>query len=207
MTELKAKREFAGGAWRDTEDGKLDYEAFLSPAVLQAYAKYLHKHRTMPDGSLRDGDNWQNGIPQDVYVKSLMRHVVDVWLHHRGQSELATEPLPDALGGVIFNAMGYWFEELGDRKVVDFDGIFTGPINQDPTSWWKNAPYAAAVEPADAGVAASIKVGDYVRPYWQPHAEAGCVVSFSADGQMAHSQLVSGGVVHLPLSDLVKSNG
>ncbi len=92
---LTEKREFAGGAWRDTEEGKLDYEAFLSPLVLQAYAKYLHKHRTMPDGSLRDGDNWQNGIPLDVYMKSMLRHVVDVWLHHRGFSEQATEPLDD----------------------------------------------------------------------------------------------------------------
>jgi len=31
-------RQFESGATRDTEDGKLDYEGFLSPAVLLRFA-------------------------------------------------------------------------------------------------------------------------------------------------------------------------
>ena len=38
-------RTFETGATRDTELGKLDYEGFLSPTVLKAYAEYLNKHR------------------------------------------------------------------------------------------------------------------------------------------------------------------
>lgn len=107
-------RTFPSGATRDTEKGKLDFEAFLSPKVLTVYAEYMDKHRTRSDGSLRDGDDWQKGIPKDVYMKSLMRHVMDVWLLHRGcESHTGTETdVMDALCAVIFNAMGLLYNEL-----------------------------------------------------------------------------------------------
>ena len=47
------KRTFDTGASRDTEAGKLDFEGFLSPPVLERYAEYLNKHRVMADGSTR----------------------------------------------------------------------------------------------------------------------------------------------------------
>lgn len=106
-------RQFETGATRDTEDGKLDFEAFLSPLVLLRYAEYMHKHRKQSDGQLRDGDNWQKGIPSNVYMKSLMRHLMDVWLLHHGHSDAARGDMQEALCGVIFNAMGYLFNELG----------------------------------------------------------------------------------------------
>jgi len=106
-------RKFKTGATRDTDLGKLDYEGFLSPAVLKRYAEYLNKHRVQSDGKLRDSDNWQNGMPRETYMKSLFRHFMDVWAEHRGyESENGIE---DALCAVLFNAQGYLFEIVKDR--------------------------------------------------------------------------------------------
>jgi hypothetical protein len=101
-------RQFDTGATRDTSTDKLDFEAFLSPLVLERYAEYMHRHRLQPDGTLRDGDNWQKGIPRDVYMKSLWRHFFDLWKAHR---RLPTkDSLTEILCAVLFNAMGYLHE-------------------------------------------------------------------------------------------------
>lgn len=107
-------REFLSGATRDTEDGKLDYEGFLSPAVLERFAEYMHKHRLQSDGTLRGSDNWQHGIPRDAYMKSMFRHFMDVWMGHRCglKSEDAHE---EALCALLFNVQGYLFEVLNGR--------------------------------------------------------------------------------------------
>lgn len=111
-------RTFMTGATRDSENGKLDYEAFLSPLVLQRYAEYMHKHRKQRDGTLRSGDNWQRGIPQEQYLKSLVRHVIDFWrlarTIHKYQIGLDLE---DLLCAIMFNSMGYLFELLQGREV------------------------------------------------------------------------------------------
>ena len=108
-------RHFDGGATRDTDDTKLDYEGFLSPVVLERYARYMHKNRQTAEG-LRDSDNWQDGIPTKVYIKSAWRHFMDLWLHHRGRGGMAREDLEDALCGVLFNIMGYLFEVLRESE-------------------------------------------------------------------------------------------
>ncbi|KKN23572.1 hypothetical protein LCGC14_0903510 [marine sediment metagenome] len=105
------KRTFDTGATRDTEEGKLDYEGALSPLVLQRYVQYLHKHRKMADGSIRDSDNWQKGVPLDSYMKSAWRHFMDVWAIHRQRPE-AEVAFQDALCGLLFNVMGYLHEVL-----------------------------------------------------------------------------------------------
>lgn len=107
-------REFTTGATRDTDDTKLDYEGFLSPAVIKRYAQYLNKHRVQADGQVRDSDNWQKGIPQDVYMKSMFRHFMDVWGQHRG--EVGEDTLQESLCAVIFNASGYLFELLREER-------------------------------------------------------------------------------------------
>lgn len=110
-------REFKSGATRDDETGKLDYEGFFSPIVLKAYAEYMQKHRKQSDGKLRDSDNWQKGIPKEVYMKSLWRHLMDLWLEHRHYKSRAG--IKDALYGVIFNSMGYLFELLKEEQAED----------------------------------------------------------------------------------------
>jgi hypothetical protein len=110
-------REFPSGATKSPEGDKLDYEGFLSPIVLKRYAQYMHKHRVQSDGKLRPSNNWQKGIPRDVYMKSMWRHFMDVWMNHHG----AILPIPDrteALCALLFNVMGYLHEEL---KQVDYD--------------------------------------------------------------------------------------
>src|SRR6266566_3651347 len=113
----KVIRKFETGATRDTSTGKLDYEAFESPIVFKSYAQYLNKHRTARDGSLRDGDNWQKLFGEkhyDVCMKSMMRHMVDTWLQHRGfQGE---QSLEDDLNAIIFNAKAYLFKLLTEKK-------------------------------------------------------------------------------------------
>lgn len=105
-----AKRTFETGASRDTETGKLDYEGFLSPLVLEAFATYMNFNREMADGSTRDSDNWQKGMPKDVYMKSGWRHFLNWWRCHRGLG--AKEGVVWALCGLLFNLQGYLLELL-----------------------------------------------------------------------------------------------
>jgi hypothetical protein len=109
-----AMRTFGTGATRNTDVNKLDYEGFLSPTVLKRYAEYLHKHRVQADGNIRESDNWQKGIPKDVYMKSAFRHFMDVWSCHRG---VGNADLEESLCATLFNLMGYLHEVLkGDSK-------------------------------------------------------------------------------------------
>lgn len=107
-------REFETGAKRDLDVSKLDYEGFLSPLVLKRYAEYMHANRAMRDGSLRDSDNWQKGIPPEAYAKSGFRHFMDWWMEHRGHP--TDEGLELALCGLLFNAMGYLHEHLKSEQ-------------------------------------------------------------------------------------------
>lgn len=104
-------RIFPSGANRSPDVGKLDYDGFLSPTVLERYAMYMHKNRHLPDGSLRDSDNWQKGIPLTAYMKSAWRHFVDWWRIHRAGDDQLGE-LEEALCAMIFNSCGYLHEVL-----------------------------------------------------------------------------------------------
>ena len=106
-------RHFASGAYRDTEDGKYDYEGFLSPLVLERFAEYMHEHRRQSDGAFRASDNWQAGMPREVYLKSGLRHVMDWWKEHRGLQ--SRDGLENALCAVMFNVMGYLLEVLKEK--------------------------------------------------------------------------------------------
>ena len=79
-------RVFEGGATRDNDETKPDYEGYLSPLVIYRYGEYMTKHRKQSDGNMRDSDNWQrgSGIPMAQYMKSMFRHLIDLWTLHRG---------------------------------------------------------------------------------------------------------------------------
>ena len=116
-------RQFDSGATRDTDVGKLNYEGFFSPIVLERYAQYLHKHRVQSDGNLRGADNWQKGIPKTTYMEGKLRHLMATWLIHRGFPAFDNKgneiDLEDSLCAEIFNTMGYLFEVLKkDKKFV-----------------------------------------------------------------------------------------
>lgn len=106
---------FDSGATRSTEDGKLDYEAFISPLVTKRYAEYLHSHRRQVDGQMRAGDNWQQGMPRGRYIKSLVRHVQELHLEWRTSKDQAA--LEESLCAAIFNCNGLLLELLKGRDV------------------------------------------------------------------------------------------
>jgi len=119
-------RTFGTGATRDTAEDKLDFEGFLSPLVLERYAEYMHENRKQSDGSMRDSDNWQKGIPTRQYLKSGWRHFKDWWRADRGLPLLdqKCDTIEKVLCGLIFNASGYLHEHL--KKKYGFhqpDGI------------------------------------------------------------------------------------
>lgn len=103
-------RQFETGATRDVDDTKYDFEGFVSPAVLERFGEYMHKHRFQADGKVRASDNWQKGMPIDSYMKSGWRHFFDWWKEHRGIK--SREGLEDALCALMFNVQGYLHETL-----------------------------------------------------------------------------------------------
>lgn len=109
-------RTFSTGATRDTEEGKPDYEGFLSPLTLASFGRYMVKHQRQADGNLRPSDNWQKGIPLTAYMKSTFRHFVQCWTIHRGLKAVDEKGQPvsmeDALCALMFNVMGYLHEYL-----------------------------------------------------------------------------------------------
>ena len=107
-------QQFEGGATRNANGDKFDYEAFINPEVLHAYGEFMHGHRKQRDGSLRDGDNWQKGIPKEQLMKSMFRHFVDVWMGHREGIGVDEE----ALCAVLFNTMAYLHAVLLDNADV-----------------------------------------------------------------------------------------
>ena len=111
-------RTFETGATRDTEEGKPDYEGFISPLVLRRYGQYMDKHRHQADGEVRSSDNWQSlfgANHKDVCIKSLLRHVVDLWLCHDGYEEAAREDVEAALCAILFNAQAYLYAILKEQ--------------------------------------------------------------------------------------------
>lgn len=115
MAEHREIRTFDTGATRDLDVSKFDFEGFESPLVMERFAEFMHTNRLQKDGTLRASDNWQKGIPKDAYMKSMWRHLVDVWLHHRGWGSKAKEPLEVALCALRFNVSGYLFEVLKEK--------------------------------------------------------------------------------------------
>jgi hypothetical protein len=108
-------RQFDSGATRDNDDTKPDYEGYLSPIVIKRFGEYMTKHRIQADGSVRDSDNWQKGIPLSVYMKSLWRHFLDLWTLHRASKDSPVKPydkdfLEESLCAILFNTQGYLLE-------------------------------------------------------------------------------------------------
>jgi hypothetical protein len=106
-----APRVFASGASRDTDVGKLDFEGFLSPAVLQAFAEHMQANRQMADGSTREADNWQKGLPRRETMKSMWRHFFAVWLKWRTAPDNTRDRRAD-LCALLFNVMAMLHEDI-----------------------------------------------------------------------------------------------
>ena len=109
--DSKDMRKFDTGATRNTEEGKLDFEGFLSPIALERFAQYMHNHRKQADGSVRASDNWQKGIPIDVYMKSAWRHFFAVWKGYRNNN-ISMEDLC----ALMFNIQGILHESCKKKE-------------------------------------------------------------------------------------------
>ena len=113
----KAVREFSTGATRNDDKEKLDYDGFLSPSALHEFALYMHSHRKQSDGNLRASDNWKKGISEEVYMKSLSRHYIDLWRLYKGEVVINPDNnLPstknELLCAILFNTQGLLHESL-----------------------------------------------------------------------------------------------
>lgn len=111
-------REFDTGAKRSADADRIDPEGFLSPLVIQRFSDYLHKHRRMDDGSWRESDNWQKGMPRQTYMKGAWRHLLHWWTRHRGfvvSDPKAAADIEEDLCALLFNASGYLHELLKER--------------------------------------------------------------------------------------------
>lgn len=123
MGEVAEVQSFESGATRNSDTNKFDYEGFLNPEVLFTFGSYMHEHRTQRDGSIRDADNWQKGIPFHKYVKSLVRHTIDLWRMHRGYTVINPDTgkphtKQELCCAIIFNAMGC-LKELLDPSPIN----------------------------------------------------------------------------------------
>lgn len=78
------KRTFTSGANRNSSDGKLEYHGFNHPVLEQKFAEYMHKHRELEDGTLRDSNNWWKGWDKSISLHSLNRHLQDLNALHAG---------------------------------------------------------------------------------------------------------------------------
>ena len=52
-------RQFKSGANRNGADNKYEYFGFQQPLVEFSFAKYMHKHRHLEDGTMRDSNNYE----------------------------------------------------------------------------------------------------------------------------------------------------
>lgn len=108
VTDTASMRVFETGGTRNIDNDKLDFEGFLSPLVLDSYAKYMHKHRFQADGNIRDSDNWQKLFGdkhENVCIKSAWRHFFSWWKSHRGLP--TEETVEESICALIFNASAY----------------------------------------------------------------------------------------------------
>lgn len=113
-------RQFKTGATRDSEEGKIDFEGFLSPLALEAFGNYMMIHQKQADGTLRASDNWQKGIPKDAYMKSMFRHFFAVWKHYR-----SGEDYQEDLCALFFNVQGLLHEDLKEKLNASSDNART----------------------------------------------------------------------------------
>lgn len=122
-------KTFATGAIRSSDEGKNAYEGFLSMEALEEFGDYMTRHRKLPDGSLRDPDNWKKGMGLDSFIGSLLRHTFElVALHTRGYvTRRIRREMPDKVSdldflkreiacAILFNVQGYLHEYLAGPR-------------------------------------------------------------------------------------------
>ena len=112
---------FDSGATRTSEDGRLSYVRGLSSVVLRRYLQYLAKHRKQADGSMREFDNWKQGIPMRRSFDGLGRHFFTLWLLMEGldiYDDSGQEDIQDVLCAIMFNTMSMLHQEMMQPRII-----------------------------------------------------------------------------------------
>lgn len=115
-------RTFETGATRSCDATRDDPEGYLSPLAIDRYSQYMTKHRLQPDGSIRDSDNWQKGMPIATYFKGLWRHFLHAWTRYRGfpvRDPMAAADLEEDLCAMFFNVQSALHEVVKARLITE----------------------------------------------------------------------------------------
>ena len=91
-------------------------EATAKPLGKPVVRTYMLSCQYLKDGTLRSSDNWQKGIPVSAYMKSLLRHVIELWTQYRTDPASISE---ETLCATLFNAQGILHETLKERYAND----------------------------------------------------------------------------------------
>jgi hypothetical protein len=134
--DVSEMRTAPTGATRDTTDGKVEPFGFLSALALLRYSEYMHRHRTQKDGTVRDSDNWQKGMPQSWYYNSLGRHILELELLRRelpGTVYPGETPhsIDDTLCSILFNVQALLHERALGRDVGSEPAISRLDLNAE----------------------------------------------------------------------------
>jgi hypothetical protein len=119
-TKVTTAQTFETGATRSSSEDRYDPEGYMSPLVEERFSNYMLKHQYQADGTKRDSDNWQKGMPRETYMKGMKRHVLHLWLRHRGwttDDPNAGATIEEDLCAIIFNAQGYLHDILAQRQL------------------------------------------------------------------------------------------
>jgi hypothetical protein len=146
---ISTVRQFETGATRSADSDRDDPEGYLSPLVIDRFNEYMTKHRVQADGSLRDSDNWQKGMPLASFMKGMWRHFLHLWTRHRGypvRDPKAAIDIEEDLCAILFNTQGYLHQLLKeklnkrDREDVPYQGPIIKFTKEAYEQWCKFGP-------------------------------------------------------------------
>lgn|SRR3990167_2661486 len=116
-------RMFKSGATRNDSKDKLEFIRFNDPRVEKVYAYFMHKHRHLPDGTLREPDNWKLGFDDGVILDSRGRHFLDSWeIEKYGKAHRPDEPEVnqiETLCAELFGIKAKLYELVKDDKIYE----------------------------------------------------------------------------------------
>jgi hypothetical protein len=98
-------RVFETGATCDDDDAKPHYAGYFCPRVIRRYGQFMLKNQTQADGQKREPDNWKRGIPKEVHLDSLVRHVIDLWAEYESAGDPAI--MEELACAVLFRIQGF----------------------------------------------------------------------------------------------------
>lgn len=113
--ETRLEQDGEGRATRTASENRYDPEGYLSPLSIERFAEYMQKNQYQADGSKRESDNWQKGMPERRLMQGLWRHFLHLWTRHRGFEPTdvnAGEDIQEDLCAIIWGAQAMLHQRL-----------------------------------------------------------------------------------------------